>query len=71
MIKLVVTDMDGTFLNDKKEFSEEFWDIYSEMERREIKFVVASGRQYQNLRKNFERIKEKIIFIAENGSYVV
>ncbi|MGL5001222.1 MAG: Cof-type HAD-IIB family hydrolase [Cetobacterium sp.] len=71
MIKLVVTDMDGTFLNDKKEFSEEFWDIYSEMERREIKFVVASGRQYQNLKKNFERIKEKIIFIAENGSYVV
>ncbi|MGL4366198.1 MAG: Cof-type HAD-IIB family hydrolase [Cetobacterium sp.] len=71
MIKLVVTDMDGTFLNDKKEFSNEFWEIHSEMEKKGIKFVVASGRQYQNLRKNFERIKNKIVFIAENGSYVI
>lgn len=71
MIKLVVTDMDGTFLNDKKEFSNEFWEIYSELEKKGIKFVVASGRQYQNLRKNFEKIKNEIVFIAENGSYVV
>ena len=71
MIKLVVTDMDGTFLNDKKEFSEEFWEIHSKMEEKNIKFVVASGRQYQNLRKNFEKIMDKIVFIAENGSYVV
>ena len=71
MIKLVVTDMDGTFLNDKKEFSEEFWDIYSKMEEKDIKFVVASGRQYQNLKKNFETISNKIVFIAENGSYVI
>ncbi|MGL4652217.1 HAD family hydrolase [Cetobacterium sp.] len=71
MIKLVVTDMDGTFLNDKKEFSEEFWNIFEKMEEKNIKFVVASGRQYQNLRKNFDKIKNKIVFIAENGSYVV
>ncbi|MGL5535068.1 MAG: HAD-IIB family hydrolase, partial [Cetobacterium sp.] len=71
MIKLVVTDMDGTFLNDKKEFSNEFWEIHSEMEKKGIKFVVASGRQYQNLRKNFDRIKNEIVFIAENGSYVI
>lgn len=71
MIKLVVTDMDGTFLNDKKEFSNEFWKIHSEMEKKGIKFVVASGRQYQNLRKNFEKIKNEIVFIAENGSYVI
>ncbi len=71
MIKLVVTDMDGTFLNDKKEFSEEFWEIYSKMEEKGIKFVVASGRQYQNLKKNFDRIMDRIVFIAENGSYVI
>lgn len=71
MIKLVVTDMDGTFLNDKKEFSNEFWKIHSEMGKKGIKFVVASGRQYQNLRKNFEKIKNEIVFIAENGSYVI
>ncbi|MEG1582820.1 MAG: Cof-type HAD-IIB family hydrolase [Cetobacterium sp.] len=71
MIRLIVTDMDGTFLNDEKKFSNEFWDIYEKLEQKNIKFVVASGRQYQNLRKNFEKIKDRIIFIAENGSYVV
>ena len=71
MIRLIVTDMDGTFLNDEKKFSNEFWDIYEKLEQKEIKFVVASGRQYQNLRKNFEKIKDRIIFIAENGSYVM
>ncbi|MBC2851657.1 HAD family hydrolase [Cetobacterium sp. 8H] len=71
MIKLIVTDMDGTFLDDEKKFSNEFWDIYEKLEQKNIKFVVASGRQYQNLRKNFEKIKDRIIFIAENGSYVV
>lgn len=71
MIKLIVTDMDGTFLNDEKKFSDEFWGIYEKLDQKKIKFVVASGRQYQNLRKNFARIKEKIVFIAENGSYVI
>ncbi|WP_047384188.1 Cof-type HAD-IIB family hydrolase [Cetobacterium sp. ZWU0022] len=71
MIKLVVTDMDGTFLDDEKNFSDEFWNIFQKMEEKNIKFVVASGRQYQNLKKNFDKIKDKIVFIAENGSYVV
>lgn len=71
MVKLVVTDMDGTFVNSEKKFSEEFWEVFEKMKEKDIKFVVASGRQYQNLRKNFEKIKDEIIFIAENGSYVL
>lgn len=39
MIKLVVTDMDGTFLNDKKEFSNKFWKIYSELEKKGIRIL--------------------------------
>ena len=27
MIKLIVTDMDGTLLNNKSEINEEFWEI--------------------------------------------
>lgn len=71
MIKLIVTDMDGTFLNDNKEINVEFWEVFEKLKEKNIKFVVASGRQYQNLRKHFNAIKDDIIFIAENGSYVV
>lgn len=71
MIKLIVTDMDGTFLNDNHEIHSEFWDIFEELKRRGIFFAVASGRQYYNLLKNFNRIKDDILFIAENGTYIV
>lgn len=28
MIKLIITDMDGTLLNSKNEINDEFWEIY-------------------------------------------
>lgn len=71
MIKLIVTDMDGTFLDDNKKFPQEFWNIYEKLKKKNIRFVVASGRQYQNLKNIFNKIKNEIIFIAENGSFVV
>lgn len=71
MIKLIVTDMDGTFLNEDKNFSDEFWDIYEELKRKNIRFAVASGRQYYNLENIFSKISNEIIFIAENGGYIM
>ena len=47
MIKLIATDMDGTFLDSSKRFSMEFFDIFEEL--RKIKFVIASGNQYFRL----------------------
>ena len=43
MIKLIATDMDGTFLDSNKRFDFEFIDIFYELKKRDIKFVVASG----------------------------
>lgn len=51
MIKMVAVDMDGTFLNENKEYNRSrFKRIYREMKRKEIKFVVASGNQYYQLK---------------------
>lgn len=69
-IKLVAADMDGTLLNSKHELSPSFYPIFDEMNSKGILFAAASGRQFFNLLNRFEPIKEKIIFIAENGSYV-
>ena len=70
-IKLIVTDMDGTFLNSNYEVSPDFTEIYTELKRRNILFVPASGRQMPGITKYFEEIEHEIGFIAENGGYVV
>ncbi len=50
MTKLIAVDMDGTFLNDNKTYDKEkFTKIYQELERKNIKFTVASGNQYYQL----------------------
>ena len=35
-----------------------------------MRFIVASGRQYYNLRKQFEGYNQDLIYISENGSMV-
>ena len=67
-IKLVAVDMDGTLLNSKKEMPEEF--IPWVKSHPEIKTVIASGRQYYTLERDFLPIRDNLAFIAENGGLV-
>lgn len=71
MIKLIVADMDGTLLNDDHQLHPDFWEIEKNLSDKNILFAVASGRQYYNLESNFERISDRMIFFAENGTHVV
>ena len=70
MIKLIVADMDGTLLNDQHELHPDFWKVEEELSNKGILFSIASGRQFYNLEAKFERIKDRILFLAENGTYV-
>jgi len=71
MIKLIVTDMDGTLLNDQHEIHPDFWEIEESLNEKGIMFSVASGRQFYNLESKFDRIKDRMLFFAENGTHVV
>lgn len=71
MIKLIATDMDGTLLNSKNEIQDGFYEVFNKLEEKGIIFAAASGRQYYNLLKRFEGIEDKMMFIAENGTFVV
>lgn len=71
MIKLILSDMDGTLLNDKNEINEEFYPTFEKLLNKKIIFGAASGRQYYNLLDRFDKVKENMLFIAENGTYVV
>lgn len=71
MIKLIATDMDGTWLDSKKEYDHDlFLKEFKIMQERKIKFVAASGNQYDNLLTRFPDVKNEMYFIAENGALV-
>ncbi len=68
--RLVVTDMDGTLLNEDKEIPDSFWPVVTELLDRGVYFAPASGRQYATLADQFSPIAQRIPIIAENGNYV-
>ena len=71
MLKLIVADMDGTLLNDKKEMPEKTFDIIDRLHARGITFAVASGRQYLSLQRLYDKIKDDIVIVAENGGIIL
>lgn len=70
-IRLIAADMDGTLLDDEHELHDHFWPLVEELHARGIMFSPASGRQYFNLLARFEDIAHDVVFIAENGTFVV
>lgn len=70
-VKLIATDMDGTFLNSQKQFSDSFYTIFDRLKAKGILFAAASGRQLYNLQNQFLPIKNDMIFVGENGSFVM
>ncbi|WP_313526490.1 HAD family hydrolase [Anaerotignum sp.] len=71
MIKLIVSDMDGTLLNDEKKIDLEIYELLPKLQEKGIRFVVASGRQYPSLKKHFHEHIKDVVVIAENGAFVV
>ncbi|MEU7382855.1 MULTISPECIES: Cof-type HAD-IIB family hydrolase [unclassified Streptomyces] len=70
-IRLIVTDMDGTLLDDAKRLPAGLWPTLAELRRRGVLFSPASGRQYATLAEQFAGHDEGMVFIAENGTHVV
>lgn len=66
-VKMVVTDMDGTLLNDCGEVSPEFFRLFTQLKKHKILFVAASGRQYFSMLDKLYNIKDDITIVAENG----
>ena len=71
MIKLIATDMDGTLLDKNGELPKEFSKILDELVKKNIKFVVASGRSYVKLKETFKGMEKKLDYICDNGAFVV
>jgi len=71
MIKLVVTDIDGTLLEDGgHELNPEMFDTILKLRAAGMQFAAASGRQWASIETVFEPVKEKIFYLSDNGAYL-
>ncbi|WP_031829480.1 HAD hydrolase family protein, partial [Vibrio parahaemolyticus] len=67
-IKFIASDMDGTLLDQYGRLDPEFFDLFLQLEEQGILFSAASGRQYYSLRDTFAPIKDRVLYVAENGT---
>ena len=70
MIKLIMTDMDGTLLDENGNLPPGFNDVMAELKKRDVLFAPCSGRQYFSLLKTFAGYEDDFLFLAENGTIV-
>lgn len=71
-IRLIAVDMDGTFLRRDMTYDRErFRGLYRRMKEQGVRFVVASGNQYYQLKSFFEDYQDELTYAAENGALIV
>lgn len=73
MIKLIVSDIDGTLVPDggsASALNPEYYDVIRELKRKNITFAACSGRQFLSMYRVFEPVAEHMYFISEGGGVV-
>lgn len=71
MIKLIVSDIDGTLVEDGgNRLNPEYFDVILQLREKGIHFAAASGRQVYSIEQLFAPIREKIFYLGDNGAYV-
>ena len=73
MIKLIVSDIDGTLVPDgsgEGVLNPEYFDTIRSLHERGILFAACSGRQYASMYKVFRPVADCVYFICEGGGFV-
>lgn len=69
MIQAIAVDMDGTFLNSKKQYDKTRFDkIFAALKDKQVTFIAASGNQYAKLKSIFG-IRD-MYYVSENGAVI-
>lgn len=71
-IRLIASDIDGTLLqNGAVSLEPVLFDQIRELRKNGILFLAASGREYTNLQRLFEPVKDDIAYLCLNGCLTV
>lgn len=68
MIKLFVSDMDHTLLDNNSQLPENMEEVLNTIEAHGSHFIAASGRSLTNLTEKFKDLSNRISFISDNGA---
>ena len=71
MIKLIVTDLDGTLLNNNHEVPERFWGVAKRLFDKGIMLSIATGRSHVSITEKFQPIVHQLYAISDNGSLII
>jgi Cof subfamily protein (haloacid dehalogenase superfamily) len=70
LIKLIASDMDGTFLAPDCSVPQGSFDLINQLREQGVMFVAASGRRYDSLHTWFGPIADQIAYVASSGAQV-
>lgn len=71
MIKLIVSDIDGTLVEDGgNSLNPELFSTILKLKEQGIIFAAASGRHVASIEYLFTPIRDKIFYLGDNGAYV-
>lgn len=71
MIKLIISDLDGTLLSKGKHLPPDFDEVFNELNKKGIAFATATGRNFAGVQDFFGNIVDKMHFICDNGAFVM
>ncbi|HFI0465921.1 TPA: Cof-type HAD-IIB family hydrolase [Streptococcus suis] len=70
-VRLIATDMDGTFLDGQGSFDRErFSRVLDQLDQKRIPFVIASGNGIGRLLQLCQGFEQRLIFVADNGAHI-
>ncbi|OCN06282.1 hypothetical protein A4S06_00775 [Erysipelotrichaceae bacterium MTC7] len=70
MIKLVLTDMDGTLVKSNFEIPVEIHSVFEQLLEKGVYCGIATGRSLGSLKRDFKRNFANLTIIAENGAVI-
>lgn len=71
MVKLIVCDMDGTFVGKSEELPKDASRYIQQLEKAGIGFTVATGRSDGYMEERIEKMQLKTPYIANNGATIM
>ncbi len=72
MIKLILSDVDGTLLRrGEGAFDERVFEVIEGLHARGIRFAAASGRGYADLNRLFAPVRDKMAFVCSDGAMTI
>lgn len=69
-IKVVVSDLDGTLINSQDQMPQNFKEMVSQLAKRGIIFVAASGRGVASMENKLNHQADNFYIISDNGAII-